>query len=286
MIFGVLLTKMVDLAYINQERIIHESEDRFGKIVVKEYAQIRSLYFDDEKTQSSIFIPHPSVLVLHYTQVMMSALLFKPEPKRVLLLGLGGGGIIHFLLKAFPLVHIDIVELRDDVIEVSHNYFELPIDSSRLSIYCCDAKQYVKERLTKSNEKYDMIFIDIFDKHGPSELNADSNFLSSCKALLSETGVITSNLWNRKTDHYALLFRKYRKVFADNIIDLKLGYLNSNVIVFAFSPSYKLGKMCCYRDEATKLKQKYGIDIPFFMDLIQKQNFSLMSRVKKFVRLA
>jgi len=274
---------MNNLSLSEQEKTLHSSFDEYGKLVVKEQGQIRSLYFGDEKKQSTIFTPHPSVLILHYTQVMMSSLLFEPEPKKILLLGLGGGSLVHFLLKAAPFAQIEVVELRPDVIELSETYFELPIDSERLVVHCDEACSFMSKKMRDNAGRYDMILVDIFDNDGPSTLNADVDFLTSCKSLLNDSGVISFNLWNRKIDLYTSLYKKYKQIFAGKLIELKLGRLDSNVVLFGFSPNKKSCDVNLYKTKAENLKQQHGIDFPYFLNLMQKQNFSFMSRVKKLI---
>ncbi len=274
---------MNNLYHSQQEKIIHQSSDEYGKLVIKEHGQIRSLYFDDEKKQSAIFTPYPSVLVLQYTQAMMSAFLFKAMPNRILLLGLGGGGLVHFLLKAAPQAKIEVVELRHEVIELSKTYFKLPIFNKRLSVHCCDALLFVHDNIINNSQKYDMIFVDVFDKDGPSKINKDVNFIFSCKALLNNSGVVAFNLWNRRIDHYPSLYKRYNEIFSENIIDLKFGRVNSNILLFGFSSDHMLDELNGLGLEAQKLKKRFGIDFPYFLSQIQKQNFSFLSRIKKFL---
>ena len=102
--------------YYPGETIIHRSRDTYGDLVVTEGALVRALYFGNEKRQSAMFLQHPGLLVLEYTQAMMLCLLFSREPKRIFSLGLGGGSIAKFLLRACPSAQIDVVELRRSVI--------------------------------------------------------------------------------------------------------------------------------------------------------------------------
>jgi len=274
---------MNNLYLDRQEKIIHQSYDEYGKLVIKDNGQIRSLYFDDHKKQSAIYTPYPSALLLHYTQAMMSAFLFNKVPKRILLLGLGGGGLIHFLLKAAPQAKIDVVELRHEVIELSKTYFKLPIRHNRLSVHCCDAQLFVSDKRLHHSRQYDMIFVDVFDGEGPSKINGDIDFLVSCRALLTSSGVISFNLWNRRVDLYPLMVKKYRKVFSEKLFNLKLGLVDSNVLLFGFLSSYSLRDLHSFEHEAEKLKQRFGIDFPYFLNQIQRQNFSLASRLKNLI---
>jgi len=54
----------------------------------------------------------PDTLELHYTRTMMSFLLFSPQPRRALMIGLGGGSIAKFMRRFMPDTQLTVVEIR------------------------------------------------------------------------------------------------------------------------------------------------------------------------------
>ena len=165
------------------EYLIHKSSDDFGELHVKEEGLIRTLYFGNDKKQSCVFLPDPSVLVLQYAQAMAAALIFNPSPKKILLIGLGGGSLLQFLMKSCPKSKIDAVELRDSVIRLSHEYFLVPENEKNVNIIHVDANEFVKKKLQKTDQEYDLILVDAFDAWGPSHLNKDDEIIVSCQSL-------------------------------------------------------------------------------------------------------
>ena len=118
--------------------VVHQSQSDDGVIEVVDDGDIRSLHFGTFPRQSCMSLQTPHTLELTYTEAMMAALLLNPEPERVLIVGLGGGSLVKFILHHFPNCQIDVVEYRKDVVKVAHNYFQLPENDSRLNIHIGD----------------------------------------------------------------------------------------------------------------------------------------------------
>jgi len=82
----------------------------------------RMLTFGSIYEQSCISKSRPHVLLHQYTQAMITVLLFT-DPKKVTMLGLGGGALAHCLLHSIPDIELKAVELRPAVIKVATDYF-------------------------------------------------------------------------------------------------------------------------------------------------------------------
>jgi len=263
------------------EILIHKSSDDFGELHVKEKGLIRTLYFGNDKKQSCVFLPDPAVLVLQYAQAITSALLFDVNPKKILLVGLGGGSILQYLMKVCPKSKIDVVELRSSVIDISHQYFQVPESTKNVNIIHDDAKEYVVRKSHQETQVYDLIIVDAFDAWGPAQLNKDDGFITSCQSLLKYDGTVCFNLWNRKEDYFHHVSRQLSTLFSGNTLELRLGKQDNNVIVFGFSHSDKLKNISQYRDRAFQLRDSFGIDYVRFLKMLEVQNFSLLKRLSK-----
>ena len=271
---------------VTSEKILYKTQDKFGDIQVTEQNLVRSLYFGKDKKQTSMFIPEPAVLVLSYAQAMTSSLMFQNNPQNILLLGLGGGSLVQFLHKAYPKCCIDVVELRKCVIKIACDYFFLPNNSETISVENKDAETFVSELVSKGEKTYDIILVDAFDQWGPADLNQDMQFILNCQALLKKNGVVGFNLWNRKEDEYPVVYRQLLSLFKGNLLELSLGKLDSNVILFGFNNEYHIKNIRTAEMRAAKLQLDFGIDFPRFMKLIQVQNFSILKKIKKHFTLS
>ncbi len=87
-----------------------------------------------------------------------------PDPKRVLLIGGGIGGLIREMLK-HPIEVLDYTELDPALTESIKKYLppveEEALSDKRVKIFHTDGRYYVKK--AKSEKKYDLIFVNIPD---------------------------------------------------------------------------------------------------------------------------
>ena len=82
-------------------------------IAVSESRGVRTLHVGGEAIQSSMRLEDPYALALDYTRCMMAFLLFHPEPRRALMIGLGGGSLAKFFHKFLKRTSIKVVELDE-----------------------------------------------------------------------------------------------------------------------------------------------------------------------------
>src|SRR5262249_31557432 len=116
-------------------------------------------------------------------------LLFHSSPRSILFLGGGGASLPKFIWKYFPKSKIHLVERSRLVIDLSLQYFSLP-KSDRLHIHVKDALDFIK----KTKERFDLIFIDLFQGEGLATLVGDSQFLKACHDKLKDKNSIL--IWN------------------------------------------------------------------------------------------
>ena len=108
-------------------------------IAVSEARGLRTLHVGGEAIQSSMRIDDPFALALDYTRCMMAFLLFYPEPREALMIGLGGGSLAKFFYKQFKRTHVRVVELDSRIVIAAREHFTLPPDNARLKVEVGDA---------------------------------------------------------------------------------------------------------------------------------------------------
>jgi spermidine synthase len=173
-----------------QQHLIWESKDCGVTVQVWEKADRLELRFGNHIMQSVFSKIHPENLVLPYSRFMMLGLLFCPEPKSVLHLGLGGGSIVRWMHREFPDLQQTIIEINSSVIEAAHRFFDLPRDT-RLRVLCADAAELVPT-LT---DKFDLIILDAFGDYGAPEELTQIDFLQKLRACLHFDSWLVGNLW-------------------------------------------------------------------------------------------
>ncbi len=172
-----------------------------GRLSVVDRAGLRALHFSTPAIQSLMDPQAPEQLQLDYTIVMALAMLIHTAPQRVLLIGLGGGSLVHFIHHYFPAIKIEVIEKSPAVIQVARDYFLLPEDE-RIQLHCGDAQQIIPT-LTGP---YDLIFNDAYSDQGPDAALYAAELHQQIAHLLGKQGVLVSNLWQRRiADNLALL---------------------------------------------------------------------------------
>ncbi len=252
--------------------IIKHCRDEFGEIFVAENDGIRSLYFSDGILQSSLRLDKPGSIIENYNQSIMSGLLFMDEPRSVLLIGLGGCSLVHFLLRTFPGCSVDVVEIRKQVIDLAYEYFLLPKWNPNLRIFHAAGQDFVRQR-AEGKENYDLIIVDAFDDDGPAAALSGAPFLDACRSRLKEGGICAMNLWHRPKDDFPRLHAVFREVFRGNTLKLFPDEKGWNVIVFGFTRPIDSGALASYRQKARTFEQAYQINFPKYLKYVSWQNF-------------
>lgn len=177
--------------------ILKTVQSPYNDIYVIRVGDKRELWFkgkDGFFLQSRVDMENRNPLVLVYSRMMIATLLFQPSPKRILMVGLGGGALSNLLRKWYPQAHIDVVEIDRKVIEVSKDYFFLHEDENYRVIEA-DGRVFIKNQ--KGKELYDLVFLDAF-KSGSIPFHLKTReFYQEIKEILSPEGVVGSNLYGK-----------------------------------------------------------------------------------------
>ncbi len=230
---------------------------RYRKPYIGEDPEARVLYFSPHCVQSRMRLDDPWALDLLYTRKAMSFLLFQPEPRDILILGLGGGSIAKYCRRQLPYSRVDAVEVDANVIALSE-YFCVPPPSARFRIIHSDAADYV----ARADRAYDVVIADAFDGNGIAPSLRDSSFYEQVRSKLRAGGMLVANLAGENSDrlgHLAMMAR----AFAGNVLLIPVvGEGNEIAVAFntgVMNPSWK-----AIRKLADSLRQSLGLDFPHF----------------------
>ncbi len=253
--------------------LIFAQHDDQGIVEVIDDADTRSLYFGTRARQSSMSLRDPIALTLGYTRSMLAALLFRPEPRRVLMIGLGGGSLARFLLHHYPVLEIDCVESRTSVVELARRYFGLPQDA-RMTIHIGDGTQYVKNCRDRS---YDLILIDAFDSSGVHPSVCEKEFHAACHRILGSGGVLSMNLWATPNASLKTVLGNLERGFAGQVLRLPVEQ-RANLIALGLEQSYTRHELKALREPARKLEQRLALNLPKQLRSLIHYNSALMRR--------
>ncbi len=145
------------------------------------------LYFSDAAVQSSMRMSDPYFLDLEYTRMMMGFLLFNANPKRIAMIGLGGGSLAKFCHN-YLCCEIQIAEISPHVVQLRDS-FAIPKDSDRFNIAIADGSDFIYQ-----NRNFDVILVDGYDREGLPEALCTPSFYRNCHRALAPGGVAVFNL--------------------------------------------------------------------------------------------
>ncbi|MCB1789059.1 MAG: fused MFS/spermidine synthase [Gammaproteobacteria bacterium] len=207
--------------------LIFRTRDDDGDIDVYEDARCRYLTFGNQVEQSCVDLANPACLPYVYTQAIMLGLLLHPQPRRVLMLGVGGGSLLRALRAADPRLQITGVEQRQLVVDVARTYFGLP-DDRRVRIAVDDATRF----LQNDHDAYDLLITDLYLASGMHPEQVEVDFLQLCRARLAPDGILVMNQWASEFSHNRAAHGNLAAVFDTRVLNLHVQ--GGNIINFAF----------------------------------------------------
>jgi spermidine synthase len=246
--------------------VIFQTRDDWGPIQVVQDAFERALHFSSEPKQSAMDLADPVRLVLSYTRAMLAPLLLAPTPRRVLLVGLGGGSLAKFLLHHYPDLQVDVVELREQVVAVARDWFGLPV-LPRLNITVDDAGSFVRA----ATGSYDLILIDAFDRRGIAYSVCGVGFFGALRERLAPGGLLAINLWARDVVGLEDMVDDITTTFDTPVARLPVQG-KDNIIALAGANPQPRRTARALTERARKLEEQLTVEFPTLLRTLRKHN--------------
>ncbi|MAD61671.1 MAG: hypothetical protein CMH49_09225 [Myxococcales bacterium] len=216
--------------HLNQQKI--QAAGMFSELAIKDNSTRRGMYFirpnGQELLETEIDLTRPEFLQVRYTQDMLAVYpFFKQKPKRALLIGLGGGAMVHALHAYDPELDLEVVEIDPVVVRFARTYFGIQAletkakqTSTKLKVITADGFDYLKSSQGAHQEPaklYDIVWMDAFlqptaetDSTGsPLNLKTVEFLKNISKTKLSSHGVLAINI-----NHHKGLNRDFESVRA------------------------------------------------------------------------
>ncbi|MBX9935524.1 MAG: fused MFS/spermidine synthase [Burkholderiaceae bacterium] len=173
---------------------VYQQKSLYRNILVVEGEGYRCMKFGRfHARQTCIQIGQPQRLVLNYTKGLLASLyLAEQAPRRVLILGLGGGVMPMALRMLDADIEIDTVELDPAVVKVAQSHFAYQEDA-KLHTHVQDARVFVRQQQRRRGIQYDLVLIDAFDRDYIPEHLLTREFLQQVRSLLTPAGVLAAN---------------------------------------------------------------------------------------------
>lgn len=198
--------------------VLVDTRTPYQHLVIARTAQGVTLFCDDDRqsTEASQLVYHEALLV--------PALLLARRVDRVLVIG-SSEGVVSQLAVAAGAAHVDHVDIDRDAVRLCaqhlpYGYSPGDLDraergAGRVHVHYRDGLDFV----ATSSHRFDVIVVDLPDEHpGPAQHNRlyQADFLTGCRALLTEGGVVAiqagcPTLWRNHT--LTASWRRFHQVF-------------------------------------------------------------------------
>jgi spermidine synthase len=261
----------------NGVRQVHQERSLYRNIMVTEDSERLCMRFTindrSGQNQSCRFRDDYDRLVFPYAKMVLSSLLVQDNPRRILIVGLGGGTLVHTYHTLFPDAEIVISEIDSAVVNVARDYFDF-VETDKIKVEVVDARVHIK-RAGLRGEKFDLVILDAFNGEYIPEHLMTKEFLEEVKALLPAQGMVVSNTFSTSRLYDAESVT-YRAVFGE-IYNIRQFGTGNRIIV---------GSMQALPDRATLVQRapalrerltRFGMDIrdyPQYMSTEQEWDTS------------
>jgi len=243
----------------------------YDKPFVIEDDGARCLYFTRAFIQTEMRLADPYALAFAYTRAMMAFLLFLPDPRSILMLGLGGGSLAKFCHRRLPGARITAVEIDPHVVAF-RDQFLLPADDGRFRVVLGDAVAHVAQ----GEERHDVVMVDAFDPQGVAPTLCNRAFYADVRQSLDRRGVLVANLVGEKTERGAHL-AMIRKAFGDNVLLLPLPD-DGNQVVFAFRDAAFEPRWRWIAGQAKAMGARFDLDLAAFAVKLERSRKQGLAR--------
>ena len=204
---GWVLVKIAPPPAVNAfgEKVLFRQDTQYHRISVTEVGTVRNLRFDATR-QSGMDMSDGLTSAVRYPDYMQLSLALKPDAKRVLVLGLGGGAVTKRFWHDYPQVSVDSVEIDPVVVDVAKKYFGLPVDA-RSRVFAQDARRFVQT----STDTYDIVIMDAYYADALPFHLTTQEFFRETKARMAPDGVMAYNVISALEGDASKLFRSMYK---------------------------------------------------------------------------
>ena len=246
--------------------ILYSSQSPFGLVEVITTSEPQVLSICENKDydvmQSTFKQGDPTYLGLLYASLVTTSFCFAKKLNKVLLLGLGAGDFLGYLMNYFPTAQVDAVEINPAMIDIVKKFREMDI-KNLANYHCRDGFEYVDE----IDGYYDLIFCDMYLEK-PSVAKRYTNLFKKLKNCLNEGGVFVFNAYIPLVPRAVVkgILENFEKIAAAMTDD------EGNIVLICYQGPAKTKENL--EKIANNMQSKYGFHYAL-PDLLQKFEFIL-----------
>jgi spermidine synthase len=226
-----------------------------------DWGDIRYLHLGTEWVQGSMKLDAPFEIELEYVQRMMAWLLFVDPTsvmnRHTMQLGLGAASLTKFSRKTLRM-RTTAVELNPQVVAACRGWFKLPADDAKLSVVIADAA--VEIRQPQWLGTVDALQVDLYDDDAAAPVLDSEAFYADCRALLTEDGAMTVNLFGRSSSYQASV-DKIAAAFGEAAVWAFKPTREGNTVVLAQRTPTR-PKRDVFAERAQTIQTRWGLPAP------------------------
>ena len=253
------------MKFLAKWRVRKPTEDAQTAYVSERYG-VRTLHIGSDTVQSAMRLAKPNDLELSYTRSMMAFLLFARDPRRVLMIGLGGGSLAKFIYHRLPDAQVTAVEVNPQVVAIARHYFHVPADDERFHVLTGDGSEYVE----RADVSADAVIVDGYDADAHAEELASRGFYVACRERLAPGGIFVVNLWGGDK-LFKTLLKRIQSAFPGGALCLP-AERPGNIIVFAFRDAPVSFEWATLEARAVALERSLGLEFTRFAEHLRTMN--------------
>ena len=233
-------------------------------VVVSESGGLRSLHIGGVAVQSAMRLDDPYALALDYTRCMMACLLFHPEPREALMIGLGGGSLAKFLHREMPQARLRAVEIDSRVIAAARAQFHLPPDDARLAVeHGCGTDALAPECC-------DLLIVDGFVDEWVSDALVAPAFFDAAWMALTDPGVLVMNVMD-SDPRFDETLQHAERSFGGAVLCMP-ALRDPNILLFALKGAPAKLRWQVLRERAASLEARFGLPFARYVNALRKMN--------------
>lgn len=258
-IFALVALFLIGLSSHLQAQTLHEERSLYRNIIVSEADGQRCMRFvlhdKVNHNQSCVYLNDGKRLVFDYTKMVLASLLIKPEPKSILVVGLGGGTLPMVFHQLLPGAQITSVEIDPAVVKAAQRYFAYQ-ENPQVMTELLDARVFIK-RAGRQGKKWDLVVLDAFNGDYIPEHLMTQEFLHEVQTVLNPGGLVAANtfadsrLYHHETATYNAVFSHIRN----------LSYRRGNRVIFAGRDPFELPPAALASEQWQARLAPYNVDV-------------------------
>lgn len=227
---------------------------------------VRYLHAGGSAIQSAMRLAAPDRLELPYTRALLGFLLFQPDPRAMLLIGLGGGSIARFVHQHLVQATLQAVERDARMPAVARSQFGLPPDDHRLQVEIADGRVHLEAH----PGRYDSIVLDAFDNNEPAASLSTAEAYAALREALVEPGVAAINFM-ASAGQLETSLPALRDAFGGRVL-LMLSSDRANLVAFAFRGGRDRYALDALRGTAARLEPALELGLARTLQGLEEMN--------------